>query len=70
MPASTPICVRMVLVELLGFTKQGTFSVKTGIVSGFAVLITVLLDDPTSSVDGSYVFAPMTSFVRRKNTFW
>lgn len=68
----------MVLVELMGFTKQGTLSDKTGIVSefrlamGFAVLITVFLDDvyPVSSVDGSYVFAPMTSFGRRKNTFW
>lgn len=76
MPASKPICVRMVLVELLGFTKHiqcqdwNCFWVSTG--NGFAVLITVLLDDvyPTSSVDGSYVFAPMTSFGRRKNTFW
>lgn len=42
MPASTPICVRMVLVELLGFTKQGTFSVKTGIVSGFRLAMGLL----------------------------
>lgn len=42
MSASTPICVRMVLVELLGFTKQGTFSVKTGIVSGFRLAMGLL----------------------------
>lgn len=42
MPASTPICVRMVLVKLLGFTKQGTFSVKTGIVSGFRLAMGLL----------------------------
>lgn len=37
-----PICLRMVLVELMGFTKHGTLSDKTGIVSEFRLAMGLL----------------------------
>lgn len=37
-----PICLRMVLVELMGFTKHGILSDKTGIVSEFRLAMGLL----------------------------